>query len=439
MAVNDGSIYRKGTDRHGKPVWRIQITFGTDSATGKPIRKSACVHGTKAEARAVRDKMRADYGNGLSLDADKVTLKQLCDGYMEARRVAATAQPERLESQAQQLRVICGILGDGTPLKDITPMTIQGLYPKLADSIRGRGKDGRCSTSTLHAYHVSLNAAMKYAVAHDLLVRNPCDKVEAPKPAKSDRRSLTAGEAARLLREVDKAEAEAYAEFDAKEGRRRDPDGPRGYVRGLAPISYVLAVRIGLATGMRLGEALAMRWQQVDSKAGTIDVSASLTRRGRRKDNPKTASSRRVVALDARTASHLGRWKAFQAGCLAGIGIGQGGETPVLCGANGSMLKQAHFERWWKPWSEERGFGGLRYHELRHTQCTVLLANGVDVKTVQTRLGHSSAAFTLDRYGHAVPQNDRAAADMLGALLANGGKAPDDGPERGRIIELKTA
>ena len=75
----------------------------------------------------------------------------------------------------------------------------------------------------------------------------------------------------------------------------------------------------------------------------------------------------------------------------------------------------------------------MLFHELRHTQATNLLANGVDVKTVQTRMGHANASITLNWYSHAVPENDRKAADMLGELYA---QKVDDKP---RIIDLKTA
>ncbi|MEG1827083.1 tyrosine-type recombinase/integrase [Gordonibacter sp.] len=90
------------------------------------------------------------------------------------------------------------------------------------------------------------------------------------------------------------------------------------------------------------------------------------------------------------------------------------------------------FQRWWRPWRTERGFEGLKFHELRHTQATQLLANGVDVKTVQNRLGHSDASLTLNWYAHAVPENDKKAADLVGNLFASK-------PVEPRIIEVRSA
>lgn len=75
----------------------------------------------------------------------------------------------------------------------------------------------------------------------------------------------------------------------------------------------------------------------------------------------------------------------------------------------------------------------LRFHELRHTQASQLLASGVDVKTVQTRLGHSSASLTLDWYAHALPENDRKAARIIGDLFS------EDRRNGSRIVAFKTA
>lgn len=75
----------------------------------------------------------------------------------------------------------------------------------------------------------------------------------------------------------------------------------------------------------------------------------------------------------------------------------------------------------------------MKFHELRHTQATQLLGNGVDVKTVQTRMGHSSASLTLDWCAHALPENDQKAARIIGVLFA------EKPGEQGRIIKFKTA
>ena len=83
-------------------------------------------------------------------------------------------------------------------------------------------------------------------------------------------------------------------------------------------------------------------------------------------------------------------------------------------------MNLSNFERWWREFRKEAGFEGLRFHELRHTQATQLLANGVDLKTVQDRMGHANGAITLNWYAHAVPENDEKAAQLVGEIWVIG-------------------
>jgi len=257
--------------------------------------------------------------------------------------------------------------------------------------------------------------------------------VEAPKADKPQRRALSLDEVRRLLAAVDAEERKALDALAAKE-RRQAAWGvaeDRGYLLGMREVCHVLAVRLGIATGMRLGEVLGLTWGAVDFGHGLVSVVRTLKADGTLKE-PKTEAGRRVVAVDAVTMAHLKAWKALQAEALDTLCIDVGEASPVLCSATGGFLGTANFERWWRSFRTGAGFPDLRYHELRHTQATQLLAQGVDVKTVQARLGHSDASLTLNWYAHAVPENDRAAADRLGELFR-------EEPKPCRIVELKSA
>lgn len=102
------------------------------------------------------------------------------------------------------------------------------------------------------------------------------------------------------------------------------------------------------------------------------------------------------------------------------------------CSDTGGWYRIDNFEHWWGVWRKEHGFEGLKFHELRHTQATQLLANGVDVKTVQTRLGHANASITLGWYAHAIPEKDHEAADLLGNLLASNAPTSENAVEASR-------
>ena len=190
-----------------------------------------------------------------------------------------------------------------------------------------------------------------------------------------------------------------------------------------------------LPSGIRRGEVFAVTWENVDLDRRTIRVCQSITYQ-RKVKTPKTQAGIRTLAIDATTGSHLAMWKARQATELARIGVKQTEKTPVCCSDTGGWYRIDNFERWWGVWRKEHGFEGLKFHELRHTQATQLLANGVDVKTGQTRLGHANASITLGWYAHAIPEKDHEAADLLGNLLTsnaptsgNAAETPSEGVE----------
>ena len=209
----------------------------------------------------------------------------------------------------------------------------------------------------------------------------------------------------------------------------------RTAIRGLSGLSNLLAVRLLLASGMRRGEALGLTWANVDFVSGQVHIRQTLTAAGEIRV-PKTGVGVRSLNIDPNTMMLLEAWKSFQKDALhiisrEGVGVTQTDSTPVFCYDLGDWNNPPHFDRWWRDYRVEAGFPTLKIHELRHTQATQLLAHGADLKTMQTRLGHASASLTLNQYAHAVPANNRTAADLMGTLF--------DAPARsnGEVIQLK--
>lgn len=408
MAKGDGTIIEKRRN-----VWEVQVPYGRDPITGKYRKKSQTVRGTKADARKVRDQMRQERDQGLKIDGDKVTFSDFINTFCAAKETAGNS---RVKQDRGRLEFACEILGNPV-LRKVDPPTIEALLPAIRAKREEQGR--QCGATTLHDYFVLLKAFFKKAVDHDIVLRNPCDRVDAPKPNKPKRRFLSRDEAAKLLRCITSAEAQAFHELLEKE-KRQEKWGvaeDRSYLLGMREIGYLLAVRIGLATGMRLGEVLGLPWGAVDLRHCVISVQQSLGKDGVPKAT-KTESGVRSIYIDPETAKHLGQWRRVQVWALDTLCIDIGATSPVLCSATGGWLDISNFERWWKGYREANGFTDLKFHELRHTQATQLLANGVDLKTVQTRLGHADASLTLNWYAHALPENDRAAAHLIGGLFA---------------------
>lgn len=420
MAYGDGSITQRG-----KGVWEVAVSFGKDPATGKYRRATKTVHGTKRDAAKVRDQIRHEQESGIKADGRKVTFSEFADEWTEARRTEGRASEKTIRDDRVRLQHLEKVIGD-VPLAEIDARTAEAALAKV--------KNAGLGATSMHKLCQHFKSVMRKAQDYDLILRNPCDRIKPPRLPEPDRRAMDAEQVSRFAACLNREEAEAFRECESKESRQTERGNlfGRSAVRGLSKIGGIELVRIAMATGMRRGELIGLEWGAVNLKKGTVNVVKALKSDGTI-GKPKTKSGIRTIHVDGATIGHLAWWKQRQAVLLRTIGIKQGKETPVCCSDVGGVLDTYNFGRWWRAFREQNGFEGWRLHELRHTQATQLLANGADVKTVQTRLGHASASITLNFYAHAVPGNDEKAADLMGEIMA--GK---QGHEP-RILEFKTA
>lgn len=428
MAKGDGGI-RQIKDRDGKPikdtdgrfVWEVRISTGWNPITKRYGIQTKRVHGTKADARKKRDEMKRQIENGINLEAAKTCFGDFADKWLSNRIDSGELAENTIDRYSDIVEQIKSYIG-AVSVSDITPLVVDDFY-------RAVKTDRGLTNTSVRKIHQVLKQIMEQACNYDMILRNPCDRIKAPKLDPVDRESLSAADASKLLAALEKAEVEAYAAESAKECRQDERGNfERGYIHGLTEIACILAARLGLATGARRGEVLAVTWQSIDLTSGLATISASITAKGAVKQ-PKTKAGNRVIALDAATVNALSKWQAVQACELGKIGFRVKAGTPVFSDSKGGYINPCNFSRWWRKFTADNGFDGLKFHELRHTQATLLLSQGVDVKTVQNRLGHANASITLNWYAHAVPENDRAAADMLGKLL--------DEPPSGRIVKWR--
>lgn len=438
MSYGDGSIteLKKGGTSFSPKKWRVRVYAGEDPATGRKKWASKTVRGAKADARRARDELKRELEGGLKVDARSVTFGEFAREWQERRENAGELAARTLQESAYTVEYLCGFIGK-TRLRDIDARAVESLYDAVrADKLERNGRP--VSSTTMNKLHRILSMILKKAEQYDLIARNPCSRVKAPRIETVERRALSPEDAARLLGALDACEAAELATMEAKEARRASrgtSHAGRSSVRGVKALSCLMAARLALATGMRLGEVLGLCWDCVDLSAPAVSVVRCRTNMDTTKE-PKSRAGVRTVAIDAGTASRLKAWKRRQMRYLESLGAPQRPDTPVCCSDAGGFLNTHNLETWWRAWREANGFPDLKFHELRHTQATQLLAAGVDVKTVQARLGHSSASLTLNQYAHAVPENDRAAADLIGDLFAR--RQPEEGGEA-RFKVLKTA
>ncbi len=276
-------------------------------------------------------------------------------------------------------------------LQKLGAAQINALYAKLAR--QGR-RNGRPPTPlTVRHVHAVLHRALKDAVRWGFLARNPADCADPPRVSSH--------------KELRTWSAEQLGAFLASQRDDR-----------LHGLWHVLAM-----TGLRRGEALALRWGDIDLEAGRLSVRRSLVPEGKTVavHEPKTARGRRVVALDPETvvvlkglaARQLADQAASEDWTDAGLAFtGEGGQAlhPWLV----SRLFQAAVKHAMLP--------RIRLHDLRHTHATLALQAGIHPKVVAERLGHATVSITLDTYSHAIPaMQEEAAARIAGLVFALGG------------------
>ena len=366
----------------GKNTWVIGLDLPR-KADGKRNQGYRTIHGTKKEAQAALSQWLAEVNSGTYVEAQNSTVAEYLKQWLRDSASGRVA-PKTLERYQEIVeKAVIPALGS-LKLARLTGLHLQGFYRQCLESGRLDGSGGLSPTTVRH-YHRLLHSAFAQAVRWKLLKHNPADDADPPRAATKEQHVANDDEMARLLVET----------------------------RGTPFYEPVL---LALATGLRRGELLGLRWADVDLEGGRIEVHQAVeqTKAGLRFKAPKTARSRRTVELPAVVVAALATLRVRQAEDLAALG-----KPPAL------LVFSWDGQTPWRPDYITTGFSrikrrlGLRanFHGLRHTHATVLLREGVHLKVVADRLGHSSTRLTADTYSHVVPGLGREAADRTDTVL----------------------
>jgi integrase len=269
----------------------------------------------------------------------------------------------------------------------LQPLHIQALYSEKLVSGRKDGTGGLSPRTVVHLHRI-LRAALHQAVRWRLLARNPTEAVDAPRAARKEMQALTEAETAQLLASFKKS-------------------------------TLQMPVFIDVLTGLRRGELLALKWDDVALEAGEISVRQSLeqTRTGLIFKQPKTTRSRRTIALPQLAIDALRQHKAAQAAQRLKLGPAYQDHGLVFPKQDGRPWEPDRFSSAFAATVRRSSNKHIRFHDLRHTHATHLLRQGVNPKVVSERLGHSTVAFTLDVYSHVLPGMQDEAARRIDSAL----------------------
>ena len=369
----------------GPGAWELKYDIGRDPVTGKRRIRYKTVRGKKSDAQRELRNLLAAVDEGRHVDPGKLTLGGWLQEWLKEAEHNLSAKSFERYRETVNLHLVPSI--GAIPLAKLQPVHIQSYY---ADALKSGRKDGKggLSQQTVHHHARLLSVALRRARALRLIATNPLEDTIRPKVERKELKTLEPDEAAKLL---------ATAE------------GTRLFV----------PVFIALATGLRRGELLALRWCDVDLPGKTLRVVQSLeqTDAGLRFKAPKTKRSRRTIALPSSAVELLQRHKIAQLEERLQLGLGRDERGLVFAEITGEPVIPDNFTRKFARLVKRAKIRPITFHGLRHTHITNLLREGVHPKIASERAGHASVAITLDVYSHAVPGLQEDAAQRIDASL----------------------
>jgi integrase len=271
-------------------------------------------------------------------------------------------------------------------IQKLSPQNLQAFYKKKLE-------DG-LSATTVISFHNLLHKALETAVRGNLLARNPCDLVSPPRRKHFEIQPLSIQQIRQFL---------AVTRGHRQEAR------------------FILA----LATGMRRGELLGLKWQDIDLERGTLQVRRILTRipgklpgKGFEEAEPKTDKGRRSIVLPSFAVEALRQHRLRQREAKLKAGPAWRDHDYVFCTPIGTHLNPTRdVLDVLKSFLKQAGLPDIRFHDLRHSSATMLLGMKVHPKIVQEILGHSQIAITMDIYSHILPTMQEEAMNKLNDVL----------------------
>ncbi|HEY3638915.1 MAG TPA: tyrosine-type recombinase/integrase [Rhizomicrobium sp.] len=368
--------------------WEIRYSLGTNAATGKRRTATTTIKGDRRAAEKELRRLLRTLDTGEHVDPSRVTLRKWLVEWLVA--VKQEVSPKSYERYAEIVyNYLAPELG-ALLINKLAPADIQKVYARWAIQGRHDGKTGGLSPRTRRQIHHILRSALARAVEQQIIARNPADmfKKRLPKIERQEMATLNPEQSARFLDTIRHT---------------------RVYWPSL----------VALATGMRRGEILALRWKNIDLERGIVRVVESLeqTKAGLRFKAPKTDKAR-AITLPRFATEELRRLKREQAESLLALGVRQTGETLALARADGKPLQPRSLtHEFSRLVGRMKDMPRVRFHDLRHSHATQLLSEGVHPKVAQERLGHSTISTTLDLYSHVTDTMQEDAATRLDAVF----------------------
>ena len=378
--------------KNGATVYRASVYLGVDKLTGKKARTTVTANTKKGVKIKARETVNAFAANGYSVKEKPTitTYRELVALWWESYK--NTIKPNSQQSMEGIVRLhILPVFGD-YKLDKLTTPVIQQQVNKWADKANKGEKGAYANYSFLNNINRRI---LQYGVTMQAIQHNPARDVIIPRKQQNKEHKVkffSNQELKQFLEYLDNLDLSSYENL----------------------FDYVLYKTL-LASGCRIGEALALEWSDIDLKKGIISISKTLNRY-QETNTPKSKAGLREIDIDKATVSLLKQYKkrqqvqSWQLGRSEGIVF-----TPFTTKyAYACLLRkrlQSHFKA--------AGVPDISFHGFRHTHATIMLYAGIEAKDLQYRLGHSNISMTLNTYVHATKEGAKKAVSIFEAAISN--------------------
>ncbi|PGE14999.1 site-specific integrase [Bacillus toyonensis] len=368
-----GSV--KKDKKTGKYFYTVDI--GIDPLTGKRKQKKKRGFTTKKEAENALTKLLSEVHTGIYVEPSKLLYGEYLESWFNTKKHSVGVQTAKVLRGYLNSRIIPSL---GTiKLAKLTSLHMQNYVNSLRDDGLKRG--------TIEKIIKLIRNSLEHAIDLELIPKNVAAKTKLPK---SDKEELTVW---------NEREVQLFLKV-AHDSR------------------HSIVFHMALVTGMRQGELLGLRWKDVDLEKGHLTISQTLSHDGKTfLLGGKTKSSLRKILLPASTVAKLKKHRAV----VLKEKLSQGEEYQdndlVMCTPSGTPINPANVRRSLNALIKKAAVPKIRFHDLRHTHATLLLAKGVNVKVISERLGHSNIKITLDTYSHVLPTMQEDAINKIEEIL----------------------
>ncbi|MFR7462861.1 MAG: tyrosine-type recombinase/integrase [Clostridia bacterium] len=387
-------------EKRGENTYRLVVSGGKN-LDGTRCKKTKTIHGTRKDAEIALAEFITEVNRGLVPEGKSITFEEffyIWDEKYASKELAPKTYSRYIGILKSRILPYLGSF----PLDKIKPTDLMNFYDMLENDTQikriaknnGQRTLKPLSPKTILEHHRLISAMLQNAVYWQLLPSNPARRVKPPKTKKPKMEFFNDDECKVLI--------QSLMELTGSN------------------LKYKAAILLDIFSGVRRGELIGLEWSDVDFKNETININKStqyLPENGIFDKDTKTECSNRIVPIPnyiTKTLLEYKEWYDEQKDILGDKWINS---NKLFIQDDGKPMYPDTIGKWFKPYIEKLGLPIIKFHGIRHTNATLMIANNVDIATVSARLGHASINTTIKYYVHPLEKNMKKAAYVLQDLL----------------------